>query len=175
MSKNCIMCNKKIGFFEKLYEDKYCKECYDKQVAKMQEMIKIENEKILISEKNYFLYTKYFWSILSNINNLPFHYQDIFKDTVKSDKFKVIELLLEEILIQLPKDYNLTDIKKITTYGRSSQIIDKVLKPYIDRELNYEKYCLITVDRQKYYPPPNNNILNDIEENSIFIDISLIF
>ena len=25
MSKNCVMCNKKIGIFEKMYEDKYCK------------------------------------------------------------------------------------------------------------------------------------------------------
>ena len=29
MSKNCVMCNKKIGLFEKMYEDKYCKECYE--------------------------------------------------------------------------------------------------------------------------------------------------
>ena len=25
MSKNCVMCNKKIGLFEKMYEDKYFK------------------------------------------------------------------------------------------------------------------------------------------------------
>ena len=25
MSKNCVMRNKKIGLFEKMYEDKYCK------------------------------------------------------------------------------------------------------------------------------------------------------
>lgn len=203
MNKYCDVCGRKIGFFEKSYENHYCKECYHMQLEKRQNYImqmskdknvytiskpaeitereineniiklkkeKQEKEERLITEKNYFLYTKYFLNILSKINDLPFHYQNIFKYTVKSDKFKVIELLLKEILNQLPNDYNLTDIKKITTYGRSSQIIDKVLKPYIDRELNYEKYCLITVDRQKYYPQPNNNILNDIEENSIFID-----
>ena len=37
MAKNCSMCNKKIGIFEKMYEDKYCKECY--------EIIQIEDTK----------------------------------------------------------------------------------------------------------------------------------
>ena len=193
MAKNCVMCNKKLGLFEKLYEDKYCKECYDKQVAKMQEMKRIENERArvkqeeerkrqeaeqlerrlneekLLKEKNdslrdYFLYTDFFYVVIKIIDNAPFHYNDIFRESIKN-KFDIIIPLLNELVIRLPKDYTLNNIKELTTYRNESEIIDKILKNYVKRDLNSQKYCLIKVDTERYSQTPNSNILDDVDVN----------
>ncbi|MBR3697381.1 MAG: restriction endonuclease [Clostridia bacterium] len=195
MAKNCVMCNKKLGLFEKIYQDKYCKECYDKQVAKMQEMIKIENERVrakqeeerkkqeeeqlarklneekLLKEKkdsfrDYFLYTDFFYVIIKIIDNVPFHYNDIFSDSIKN-KFDIIMPLLNEMIKSLPQNYTLKDIKELTTYRNESKIISKVLKfnNYVKRDLNSEKYCLIKMETERCSKTPNNNVLDDIDVN----------
>lgn len=122
MSKKCVICNKKLGLFEKLYEDKYCKECYEKQEEqkrkriKLEKLLKAEQENKIKMEKinkfkDYFLFTNYYWVVLKGIDLMPFHYQDIFTNEIKN-KFDVIKILLDEIIMQLPKDYNLTNIKE---------------------------------------------------------------
>ena len=59
MSKNCVMCNKKIGLFEKMYEDKYCKECYEimqneKETKTKQKIKTIKNDENFSQKKGKF-------------------------------------------------------------------------------------------------------------------------
>lgn len=179
MSKNCVMCNKKIGLFEKMYEDKYCKECYEiiqnknAEVKRKLEEERIKEEKRIEKEKldmarNNLLYTNYYWVVIENISLIPFHYEDIFNNSI-TNKFEIIELLLNEIIKELPRDFSFYDIKQITTYKNSSKIIEKALKLYVKGNLDSEKYCLQKVESQRYSPSPNPIILDDIEENSYFL------
>lgn len=179
MAKYCSKCNTKIGFFDKLYEDKFCKECYEKikfeeseikRKAKLAQMLKEKEERKekLNSARDYLLYTNYYLVIIKNIDLIPFHYRDIFTSSVK-DKFDIIKILLDEIIWQLPKEFNLDDIKKITTYRKSAKIIDSVLKPYVKINLNYEKYYKILLGNQQYSSKPNYYILDDKEENSLWL------
>ena len=48
---NCVMCNKKIGLFEKMYEDKYCKECYEIMQNEKEKEKKRKKEKKKKKEK----------------------------------------------------------------------------------------------------------------------------
>ena len=191
MSKNCVMCNKKIGLFEKMYEDKYCKECYEimqnekekerkkeeerkrkenllKKLKEQEEEKRKQKEKI-DTARDYLLYTNYYWVVIGNISLIPFHYEDIFNNSV-TNKFEIIQLLLNEIIKELPKDFSFNDIKQITTYRKSSKIIHDVLKNYTNANLDYLKYCQILVEDQQYAPNPNYNILDDIDENSYLLD-----
>ena len=179
MSKNCVMCNKKIGLFEKMYEDKYCKECYEiiqnknaeakrkLEEERIKEEKRIEKEKLDMARNN-LLYTNYYWVVIGNISLIPFHYEDIFNNSI-TNKFEIIELLLNEIIKELPRDFSFYDIKQITTYKNSSKIIEKALKLYVKGNLDSEKYCLQKVESQRYSPSPNPIILDDIEENSYFL------
>lgn len=179
MSKNCVMCNKKIGLFEKMYEDKYCKECYEiiqnknaeakrkLEEERIKEEKRIEKEKLDMARNN-LLYTNYYWVVIENISLIPFHYEDIFNNSI-TNKFEIIELLLNEIIKELPRDFSFYDIKQITTYKNSSKIIEKALKLYVKGNLDSEKYCLQKVESQRYSPSPNPIILDDIEENSYFL------
>lgn len=106
MAKNCVICNKKIGLFEKMYEDKYCKECYEimqneKEKEKMKKKekenllkkLKEQEEKRNQKEKidtarDYLLYTNYYWVVIGNISLIPFHYEDIFNNSV-TNKFEL--------------------------------------------------------------------------------------
>lgn len=200
MAKNCIMCNKKIGLFEKLYEDKYCKECYNKQVAKMQEMIKMESERVQAKQeeerirkekeamenelrrikerheklnywKNYLLYDKYFYIILVGISTLPFHYSTTFNSKI-SNKFDIVRLLLKSMFERLPKEYNLKDIKKLLTYRKSALIISETLQPYINEKLLLQKFYYSQIETEKYSNNPNNNILDETEYNTFLLSIS---
>lgn len=108
MSKNCVMCNKKIGLFEKMYEDKYCKECYEiiqnknaeakrkLEEERIKEEKRIEKEKLDMARNN-LLYTNYYWVVIENISLIPFHYEDIFNNSI-TNKFEIIELLLKNCL-----------------------------------------------------------------------------
>lgn len=179
MSKNCVMCNKKIGLFEKMYEDKYCKECYEiiqnknaeakrkLEEERIKEEKRIEKEKLDMARNN-LLYTNYYWVVIENISLIPFHYEDIFNNSI-TNKFEIIELLLNEIIKELPRDFSFYDIKQITTYKNSSKIIEKALKLYVKGNLDSEKYCLQKVESQRYSPSLNPIILDDIEENSYFL------
>ena len=132
---------------------------------------KTESEKAKEEKfKNYLLYTDYFYMLINTINNIPFHYQDIFKESIK-DKFDIIKKLLNEIIIQLPENYDLRDLKEITTYRYSSKIMEKVLKKYLKRNFNSEKYCIIQIENQRYAKNSNSSILDDLEENSIYLHV----
>lgn len=135
----------------------------EKEVIKKTELDKEKED----SFKNYFLYTDFFSILINAIDNIPFHYQDIFKDSIK-DKFDIIKKLLDEIIMQLPKDYSLENIKELTTYRNSSKIMEKTLKKYLKRNFNSEEYCIELKDSQKYAPNPNGNVLDDLEENGIY-------
>lgn len=191
MAIYCSACNRKLRFFETLYENKYCKECYNKQLQETQkakELQKKEEEKKkelqrqeeqkrlreqkaneeniklekLTSARDYLLYTNYYWVLIKSIDAIPFHYDDIFNNSVKN-KFDIIKLLLDEIIIQLPKEFNLNDIKEMNTYRKSAKIIDTVLKTYVKNYLNCEKYYKLLLNLEQYSKEPNNNILDDRE------------
>ena len=138
MARYCDSCNKKVGFFQKVYEEKYCQECFEKIKLEELENKKIEEQKEKMNlARDYLLYTKQYAQLFLNIEQIPFHYSNIFYSNV-DEKFKIIKPLIDEMIIQLPKEYNLEDIKKLTTYRKFSSIIDKTLKQYIRKELNYK-------------------------------------
>ena len=202
MAKNCVMCNKKIGLFEKMYEDKYCKECYEiiqiedtKEKKKLDEEMKKEEERKikerLLRElkeqeeekkkqkekidiaRDYLFYTNYYWNVIENISLIPFHYEDIFNKSI-TNKFEIIQLLLNEIIKELPKKFSFNDIKQITTYRKSSQIIHDVLKNYTNQNLDNFKYCTNLMEGEQYVSKPNFNILDDIDYNSYLLDNTLL-
>lgn len=199
MGKNCVVCNRKIGLLEKRYENKYCKECYaiiqeeraeekrriEEERKKEEEITKLENlfvkiktekeekEKIDIA-RDYLLYTNYYWAVIGNISLMPFHYEDIFNKSI-TNKFEIIKLLLDGIIKELPKAFSFNDIKQITTYRNSSKIIHDVLKNYTNQNIDNLKYCKILVENQQYAPKPNDNILDDIDENSCLLDNTILF
>lgn len=170
MAKICEKCGRKVGIFDVLYKNKYCEKCYkevkiEEERRKKEEEIEEAEEKIN-SAKYYFLYTNYYYTILDKINSIPFHYDDIFNYDIKN-KFDIIKRLLNRIILELPKDFNLRDLKKITTYRKSSKIMHSALWNCVKRPLDYQKYCDILVyDEQHYSRKPNNNILDDEEINS---------
>ena len=184
MSRECIKCNKKIKIFEKIYENKYCKECYEKiqsdklkEKEELEEKIKKEEEKKQKEKINfardYLFYTNYYWVVIENIATIPFHYRDIFNNSIKN-KFEIIELLLDEIIKELPKDFSFNDIKQITTYRKSSKIIHDALKNFTHQNLDYLHYYDILIEGQQYAPSPNYNILDDIDENTFLLDNNII-
>lgn len=190
MAKYCSKCNKKLGLFERLNEGGICDECYEINIQEQKELeekkiqeqreleekrkyeLKIKEEKLYKEKmdivRDYLLYTNHYWVVIGNISLIPFHYDDIFNKSI-TNKFEIIKLLLDEIIKELPKDFSFNDIKKITTYRKSSIIIEKALKPYVRINLNSEKYCLQQVELQKYSNNPNPRILDDVEENSYFL------
>ena len=140
MEKICSRCNRKLGFFEKMYEDNLCKECYkiiEKEKAEELERKKEEEQRkkiatILLEQqkeeerkkkeelkqkekldaaKNFLLYTNYYWVVIANISLIPFHYEDIFNKSI-TNKLEIIKLLFDEIIKELPKDYSFNDIKR---------------------------------------------------------------
>lgn len=192
MAKICIKCNKKLGFFESIYEGKYCKVCYEeKQKQEREEKKKKEAEiekkkreeeqarKLLIEKKKkekinnakrYLLYTNYYWVILNSIDMMPFHYEDMFYAPIKN-KFDIIYKLLIEIINEMPNDFNLDNIKTMTSYRKSAKIIDLALGKHIKRHLDYQKYYNILIQYEKYIQKPNLNILDDKEINSYLLNI----
>jgi len=140
MAKNCVVCSRKIGLFEIMYENKYCKECYEiiqkeraeekrkieeerrkeeekrREEAYLRKLQKEKEEKMRQKEKldmarDYLLYTNYYWVIIGNISLIPFHYEDIFNKSV-TNKFKIIKLLFDEIIKELPKNFSFNKIKR---------------------------------------------------------------
>ena len=86
---NISINGKIITVLEKMYEDKYCKECYEiiqnknaeakrkLEEERIKEEKRIEKEKLDMARNN-LLYTNYYWVVIGNISLIPFHYEDIF-------------------------------------------------------------------------------------------------
>ena len=121
--------------------------------------------------KNYFLYDKYFYIILINISKLPFHYSSSFESSV-SNKFEIVQLLLKSMAEKLPKEYNLNDIKELTTYRKSAHIISEALQPHFKEKLFLERFYETLVELENYSSKPNNNILDDVEHDTALLNIT---
>lgn len=190
MGKYCNKCGNKIGFLS-FFVDGLCEQCYYEHKQKEQEDIeakKIEERRKFKETKQellrqkvadnktfnkcYLTYSLNNLLVIYQILNLELPYSDIFK-LDKKDNLQIISSILGEILSELPKNFNINDLKEVTTYRNSSKILENVSKKICVTRFNSELFLKSQLENYTLYSqPPRPDILDDTEENyMLYTDI----
>lgn len=184
MSKNCIICNKKMGFFKKIYEDKYCQECYERQMVKEQKMIELERalanetkqkefEKRKREKENKLNYIKkYLLMTDDNLNKIfkilqfPMHYSDNFK-TLDSSMGYILFEYIKIMIDELKENFTLNELKELSITRNVAKLTERLNYLYKDTfDANFYNRAIME-DNQIYIEkcgkPANYNRLDDEE------------
>ncbi len=189
MAKNCIICNKKIGFFERVYEEKYCQECYDKQITEKERMNKLKLKKVLIEEeqkeeekkeikknskleyiKRYLLTSYDNLDKILTIMQFPMHYSENFKEyniTMPDILFDYIEIIIDEI----KEEFKLSDLEEITIERRVAKILEKT-NYLFKNKFSSDFFISKQIETDRLYFERTGNNTNSINEEDYYISFS---